>query len=258
MRISVSKLKQFKACRKSYEFKYIEGLNPVKKSEALEVGESYHKKLESLYNGEDVNFDDYSKESAMAVAYKMYIYPKLSVTTTEDWLEMDLGAHTLVGRVDAIADDRTLVEHKSTSLDIDEFEYNLQWDEQPLAYMLLADVRKIYYTVCRKPNIRLKKYETQEQFFRRMVEWYGDDTHNKIRLIEITRSNEEVEGFRKELIAMTNEMDSCNNFYRNTLHCFRFGRPCEYESICLSYDQNQEYVEFSRREEERNEPAEIG
>lgn len=258
MRISVTKLKQFKACRKSYEFKYIEGLTPVKKAEALETGENYHKKLETLYTTGEIDTSDFSKESAMAMAYKKYIYPHFKVNVVEEWLEKEFDGHTLVGRVDGIADDRSLVEHKSTSMEIgEEYEYNLQWDEQIPAYMLLADTRKIYYTVCKKPTIRLKKDETEEQFFNRMVEWYDDDTESKIRLIEIHRDDKDVFDFATELSNMLEEMEGCHNFYRNTLHCFRFGRQCEYANICLNYDPTQQYVEFERKEE-YNADSEIG
>lgn len=250
MRISVTKLKQFKACRRSYEFKYIEGLEPVQKSEALETGANYHTKLEELYNTGQVDTTDLSKESAMAVAYKRFIYPKLKLTLVEGWMEMDLGEHTLVGRVDGIAEDRCLVEHKSTSMAIDEeYEYNLQWDEQILAYMLLTDTRKIYYTVCKKPTIRQKQNETEVDFFNRMVAWYNENTDSKIKVLTITRTDEEVEEFKAELLQMLKEMEGCEHYYRNTLHCFRFGRPCEYASICLNYDKNQQYMGFDRRED---------
>ena len=45
MRISASKIKAFKACRRLYELKYIENLVPVEKSQALEIGSNYHKLL---------------------------------------------------------------------------------------------------------------------------------------------------------------------------------------------------------------------
>lgn len=248
MRISVTKLKQFKACRRSYEFKYIECLEPVQKSEALETGANYHKKLEELYATGQVDTTDLTKESAMAVAYKRFIYPKFKMVSTEDWIEMDFNGHTLVGRVDGISDDRCLVEHKTTSANLDEeYEYNLQWDEQILAYMLLANTRKIYYTVCKKPTIRQKQNETDVDFFNRMVDWYNDETTSKIKLLTITRTDEEVEDFAEELKQMLKEMEDCTHFYKNTLHCFRWGRQCEYASICLNYDRSQNYIEFERR-----------
>ena len=42
--------------------------------------------------------------------------------------------------------------------------------------MLLTGMRKVWYTVCRKPTIRQKKNETDEEFFGRMVAWYDEDT----------------------------------------------------------------------------------
>ena len=142
---------------------------------------------------------------------------------------------------------------------MEQYEYNLQWDEQILAYMLLTGKRKVWYTVCRKPTIRQKKDETEEEFFRRMVEWYDEDTENKIRLFEIARTDEEVNQFRLELIKMFNEIAfaeeqknhialAASPFYRNTCHCGMWGRRCEYSSVCLHYDPNQEYIEFMKGE----------
>ena len=256
MRLSVSRIKAFKACRRLYELKYVERLEPVSKAEALEIGSNYHKLLERINGGDmDALDTDYSKENAMAIAYHKYIYPKFHVTEAEKWLEYDLGdGDTLVGIADAIADDGHIVEHKSTGSEItEEYEYGLQWDEQILAYMLMTGKRKVWYTVCRKPTIRQKQNETEEKFFGRMVEWYDTDTDSKIRLLEITRTDEEVEQFRLELLSMVDEMkkaESIKAFYKNTCHCKMYGRRCEYSSVCLFYDPEQEYVEFMKGEED--------
>lgn len=264
MRISISRIKSFKACRKLYELKYLENLRPVKTPQVLETGKNYHELLEWLNkNGSfDGCEEDYSKEQAMAVAYSKYIYPKFHVVEAEKWLEYDLGDDDkLVGVVDAIADDGHIVEHKSTGSEITEqYEYNLQWDEQILAYMLMTGQRKVWYTVCRKPTIRQKQNESDEEFYRRMIEWYDTDTDSKIRLLEISRTDEEVEQFKAELDAIRYEMKNAeisdkhrtvkaSPFYRNTCHCNMWGRRCEYSSICLNYDPNQEYIEFVKGEE---------
>lgn len=258
MRLSISKIKAFKACRRLYELSYVEGLKPVQKPEALEVGSNYHKLLEELNKGVDLagNPDyagDFSKEMAMARAYEKYIYPKFKVVEAEKWLQYDLGnGDVLVGIADGIADDGHIVEHKSCGSDITEqYEYNLLWDEQILAYMLMTGMRKVWYTVCRKPTIRQTKSETEEQFFDRMVKWYDEDTESKIRLFEIERTDEEVEQFRQDLMKMVGTMKSSEankDFYRNTCHCNVWGRRCEYSSICLNYDPSQELVEFTRGE----------
>jgi len=252
MRLSVSKIKTFKACRRLYQLKYIELLEPIVRPEALETGANYHKLLERINNGDMTALDeDYSKESAMAIAYHKYIYPKFHVTEAEKWLEYDLGDKDfLVGIVDAVSDNGYIVEHKTTGSEItEEYEYGLQWDEQILAYMLMTGMRKVWYTVCRKPTIRQKKDETAEDFFGRMVAWYDVDTESKIRLLEIIRTDEEVEQFRLELLSMCDTMkkvESIGTYYKNTCHCKQYGRRCEYSSICLNYDPNQEYLEFTK------------
>lgn len=268
MRISVSKIKAFKACRRLYELRYVERLEPVQKVESLELGSNYHKLLEELNNGADLTGPDYageySKEIAMARAYQKYIYPKFHVIEAEKWLEYPIAdGDQFVGIVDAIADDGHIVEHKTTGQEITEaYEYNLLWDEQILAYMLLTGQRKVWYTVCRKPTIRQKQNETEEEFFHRMVEWYDTDTDSKIRLLEIERTDEEVNQFKEDLMSILLEMKIAENqnkhhsvvsnpYYKNTCHCNAWGRRCEYSSVCLHYDpnQDQEYIEFTKGEE---------
>ena len=68
MILSISRVKLFKACRRAYELKYIEGLEPVSEAESLTIGKSYHSKLEDLYKNGDFDASDLSKESAMATA----------------------------------------------------------------------------------------------------------------------------------------------------------------------------------------------
>lgn len=254
MRFSISKIKLFKACRREYYLKYVEGLTPVQKPEALEIGTNYHSLLEELNKTGKLDSEGvFSKEMAMAKAYEKYIYPNFKVTEAEKWMEYDLGKDDkLVGIVDAIADDGHIVEHKSCSSEITEqYEYNLLWDEQILAYMLMTGKRKVWYTVCRKPNIRQKQNETEEEFFNRMVAWYDTDTESKIRLLEVERTDAEVKTFLRELKKLAITMNRKNiNFYRNNCHCNLWGRRCEYSSICLNYDPNQEYVDFIKKDEE--------
>jgi hypothetical protein len=256
MKFSISRIKLFKGCRRAYQLRYIEGLTPVKTPEALEVGKSYHGLLEDMYNGKDITQEEHTKVLAMALAYKKYIAPHFEVEAAEHMLTYDLGnGDELIGIADGIAKDGSIVEHKTTGQEISEaYEYDLQWDEQILAYMLMTGARKVYYTVCRKPTIRQKKDETEEQYFERCLAWYDEYTDAKIRLLEITRSDAEIERFKTELKDMVNEIRyACaaelrNPFYRNQGWCYKWGRRCEYASVCLNYDPEQEYVEFNKQE----------
>ena len=248
MRASISRIKAFKACRRMWWFKYRENLIPVQPVESLETGKSYHAFLEMLENGEPLPDDDYSKAAAMARAYEKYILPQFHVVAAEKELEKPVGDHVLHGFVDGISDDGYIVEHKTTSADISEggeYEYNLLWDEQVLAYMSLTGLRKVYYTVCRKPTIRLKKDESEEEFFERMVAWYDDDTAHKIRLFVVERTDLEVLQFEADFRAICDEMEH-PMIYTNTCHCNAWGRRCEYSSICLNYNPEQQYIEFMK------------
>lgn len=251
MLISISKLRLFKSCRRAYQLKYIEGLEPVKKPDALEKGINYHEKIEAIYRNGYCDVLDDKMESAMALAYEKYIYPHFEVKSVEDWFRVPLNADdTLVGRTDGITEDGCLVEHKTCagSTNLDEYEYSLQWDEQILAYMFATDTRKMYYTLIKKPTIRQRKNESDEDFFNRMCQWYDEDTESKIRVIEITRTDEEVQEFADALADMCAELRT-SNYYRNPSYCHHWGRMCEYASVCLHYDPDEEYVEFERRDQ---------
>lgn len=254
MKASVSQIKLFKACRRAWYLKYREGLQSVQPAESLETGRSYHAFLEALENGEPLE-SDFSKAAAMAKAYEKYILPVFHVTAAEKELEKQIGAHTLHGFVDGLSDDGYIVEHKTTSRDISEggeYEYDLLWDEQVLAYMSLTDLRKVHYTVCKKPTIRLKKDESEEEFYQRMVAWYDDDTEHKIRVFTVERTDEEVAQFEQAFEHICDEMtsatDNADKIYQNTCHCNAWGRRCEYAGICLNYDPEQQYIEYYKQE----------
>lgn len=264
MKISSSKVKCYKACKRLYYLKYVEGLEYTQPIETLESGKNYHACIEEMYKSVNGMFTETGdpKIDAMAVAYQKYIYPQLKCKAAEQWFEYQLNEeHTLVGRFDAIADDGCVVEHKTTSSDVDEeYIYNLQWDEQILNYMLASGKNEMYYTVCKKPTIRQKQNETLEEFFARCIAWYDDDTEHKIRVIKVTRSEKEIEAQKNALIMLCCDIISdetqdkvlfsngATPFWRNPSHCTCYGRKCEYAQICLDYDPKLEYVDFRRKE----------
>ena len=252
MKASISKIRLFKSCRRAYELRYVEGLAPVEVSDALETGRSYHDKLEELYRDGSFDESDLSKASAMARAYEKYIYPKFKIESVEEPFEFKVcPEHTIVGRVDGIADGEILVEHKTTSNDLDGYEFDLEWDEQIPCYMLAYGIRTMIYTLVKKPTIRQKKNESDEEFYQRMVEWYDDDTYSKIRFITVTRTAEELAEFRKDLIMMCDEMEraeASGRLYKNPAYCHHWNTLCEYAQICNNYDPSETYINFERRE----------
>lgn len=260
MILSATKIKDFKACRRLYYFKYVEGLTPIVDTIALKDGRTYHEKVEEIYNtGTFTPSGD--KTDAMAMAYQKYIYPKFKVNKVEEWFNYPLNdKHTLIGRFDGITEDGLIVEHKTTIKDIDEeYLYDLQWNEQILCYMLAKNVNTIYYTVCKKPTIRKRLSETDEEFVHRCCEWYDVDTDEKITIIKFTRLNSEIQDFKKHLIELADEMEECekyNKLYCNPSNCYSYGVRCKYSSICLNYNKNIDYVDFIRDEAKLKEKKE--
>ena len=249
--LSISGVKLFKACPRAYELHYIYKMMPTTETEALSIGANYHDMLEQMHKHSIVPEIE-NKETAMANAYAKYLFPKMPKFDSEVWFTKTVGrGHTLVGRFDGIViGEDAIVEHKTTSISsIDEYEFNLQWDEQLLAYMLVTGYRKAYYTICRKPTIRQKANETDLEFAYRCLEWYDEDTDSKIRMLQITRTDEEVKQYKKDLnsvFSIINATERSGRFYRNTCHCNSWGRKCEYAPICLHFDPEQECVGFRK------------
>lgn len=251
MKLSNSRIQCFKSCRRAFELKYVENVVPVQSAEPLARGKSYHEKVEAILKGEEPEWDD-PKTDAMALAFQKYVLPKLEgIEAVEEWFEKELpDGNSIVGRCDGRLKSGVLVEHKTTSADLDEaYIAGLQNDEQILTYMWAYGVNNILYTVCKTPSIRQKKDESEEDFRERCLEWYDTDTELKIGTIDVYRSPEEIEEFSKDLNAIADEIKNCQRFYRVPAHCMKWGRPCEYMSICRNYDPQMEYVGFERRQD---------
>lgn len=252
MRASNSGIQCFKQCRRMYELKYLQGLEPVQTSDALTRGSQYHELVERILKGEsDVYRDcDNPKIKAMATAFEKYIKPQLvGVDAVEEWFEyLTPSGHKIVGRIDA-KKGLELIEHKTTSGLIDgAYFQKLEFDEQIPTYMLAFSTNWINYTVCSTPSIRQKKTETDEEFYQRCVEWFDEDTNQKIAMVRLERTNDELEKFLYEQDDILNEMEDCKLFYRNPCNCLRWNKMCEYAPVCMNYDPSQEYIQFKKRE----------
>lgn len=251
MRLSNSRIQMFKSCRRKYQLKYVENVVPVQSAEALERGKSYHEKVEMLLSGKMFEFDD-PKTDAMALAFQKHIMPQIGkVEAVEEWFERLLpNGNVLVGKCDGRLSNGKILEHKTTSADLDEaYIASLQNDEQILTYMWAYGVNEILYTVCKTPTIRLKKDESDDDFRQRCFEWYDTDTDMKIGTINVYRDPDEVAEFAEDLNAIADEIDNCERFYRVPSHCMKWNRPCEYMGICRNFDPQMEYVGFERRKE---------
>jgi hypothetical protein len=255
-KVSYSEIRTYKSCRRKYFFSYIEGLKPKQESDALVSGSYYHKKLEALLKDEPFDMAD-AKTTAMAFAFDKYIRPSLpEVIQTEKFFSKPLGKYgtvdvEVIGYIDGICKDGTPIEHKSTSFPIDEaYQDSLWFDEQIPVYMWAENVNEMWYTVCKKPNIRQTKRETEEEFAQRCIEWYDTDTEEKIAILKVCRTREDINEHMIEIMRITNEMRNQTHFFRNPYNCNGF-MSCPYRSICLNYDPLIEPIGFEKTVREK-------
>lgn len=251
IRISNSAIQTFKNCRRAYELRYVMGVTPIASAEALERGRTYHEKVESVLKNGSLEFSDPKIDAMVVGGFMAHIEPELGeVKAVEEWFEKPLpNGNIIVGRCDGIKADGRIVEHKTTSGILDEaYIAGLQNDEQILTYMWAYGTNDIVYTVCKTPTIRQKKEEADEDYYLRCCSWYAEDTGSKVGIVEVHRSPEEIAEFEKELCAITEEIEKAQLFYRCPGNCMKWGRQCEYFSICRNYDPSLTYIGFERRE----------
>ena len=254
-KLSASKLRTFKACRRKYELAYIELLEPIQKEEDLEMGSNYHSNIEKLLKNEVIDEEiknvDEAKIFAMTNAFEKYILPKLpKIKETEIKFEFVLDEekeYKINGIIDALTEEGVVVEHKSSGTALDEkYIDRLNWDDQVPIYMLATGTNFCYYTVCQKPTIRQKQNEDLNDFCNRCIEWYDENTEQKIGIFKVYRTIEELEEKRKELKMMCDEISNTKNFYKNQNNCSIMS--CPYASICLNYDSSIEPIGFKKKE----------
>ena len=95
------------------------------------------------------------------------------------------------------------------------------------------DIEGVVYDVALKPKIRIKKKETEEEFYARLGEWHmqPEAYHRE----EVYVSDRQIADWRRDVWAVTQDLLNCRrtgNWYRNTSRCFDYYRPCEYVSLC--------------------------
>ena len=253
MDLTASMVKCFKQCPRRYELEYVYDLKPKTPAEYLSLGTDYHSRVEAILKGEPWDEDGIS--GAMANAFNAYVpWREWDIEGVEMEFKVPIAPGIgIKGKMDAELTDGTPVEHKTFGGgDWDRYVNHLAWDDQVSLYLLAQDSRKVIYTVCKKPTIRQKKGETQEQYEERCWHWYDPDQDgaDKVRVFEVTRSRDEIKAFAKELISLSETIER-GFFYRNPQACALVA--CPFESICLSYRGEIVPVAFEKKEKRSEE-----
>lgn len=230
--LTASQVRAYKACRRLYQLQYIDCLKPVNEYEPYATGRNYHAKISQIIKTGKYE-KSFDKTDAMADAFGKYILPKLQPFNTEREFKKRLSYGIyLKGKIDGWDKNGVILEHKTTSASInDDFEDKLKWDDQIYIYMIGLDANELIYTVCRKPTIKLKQNETEEDYLKRCAEWYDE---SKTAVFKITKTSKELQDKKEELISIAKEIRAQKNWHKNSSNCKVLA--CLYEDICLGYD----------------------
>ena len=95
------------------------------------------------------------------------------------------------------------------------------------------DVRGVVYDVALKPKLRIKKNETESEFYDRIADWHmqPEAYHRE----EVYISDQQVQDWREDVWMVTQEILAARRagmWPRNTGRCFDYYSQCEYLPLC--------------------------
>ncbi len=246
LELSASKISCYKKCPRLYELKYIHGLSPVTESPALSLGSEYHSKIALILKSQ--SYDHTGLSGCMAEAFEKYIpFHDWGQVETEKYFHERLSRGIyLTGYMDGVLKDGTPIEHKTTGVSsIDSYINHLAYDDQISLYLLVAGKQLAYYTIIQKPRIKQKINESEEDYFKRLREWF---TAEQVMCINVTRTQSELYKFQEELIYLSKQIKRARTFWRNPSACSLM--PCAYAPICLNYTEGDQVIGYENTQSE--------
>ena len=255
--ISASGLSMFRNCPMSFYYKYIAGFKPlgVQDTEQLQMGKIFH----SILEGEPIDYGldrktQLSIEASADYIRNRYVIQSIGSTIAEvsdnTITEYQLENDGFTGFIDLVVQDDdgdTLIDYKYVaSLDYAEgYKIGDQTKLYPYLYTNQTGrpVKQMVFLCVVKPTIRLRREETEEEYFERIQEWYGDFT---CRVKEVVINREELDELAQELaddLLYIRHMIDNAMFYRNNGSCNKYGQNCQFYPICYKEkDWNMLYI----------------
>jgi len=225
---------------------------PSKASELFDTTISAEKKKVFKRSGDLQKF-----EGLLASAYGMfinYVYYYHKQDKQKDWIELEgvfdvnWRGFKLRGKVDGLYRDKGgklwLFETKTKSrISEDTMNSSLCFDPQNLFYITAKEeqlgekISGVLYNIVRSPSLRLKKDETQEDFYSRIKEDIASRNDHYFMRYEVKYTEKQKKIFRDELINKLSDFSAWNtgdlNTYKSECSCSR-GWNCGYLELCAT------------------------
>lgn len=253
---SHSELACARRCLREYHYRYDLRREPVQVAEALTIG----KRVDRALKSRDTT-DCLPKERALVLAHEVRWRTKpITIERTDVGFSVMLDGVEMVGELDAIGTidgERVGVEYKTTSEDLSAgstyWKRITRVDPQASIYLAALEpmgIRKLVFDVLRKSALRERKNESPDELFNRTVEDISARPDWYYARQPIVRLDHERESFAED-IRETAELIQLGKRPRNPDACIRFGRECEYLSVCSGEGDIDDQRYFRTREPSR-------
>ena len=280
-----SRIKTRMNCPWMEHLRYELELVPIRRKEALSIGEAVHKGIEtwsletalSCFDGifpadqqeaDELEVAKATVEGMLTGYFDRYEPFEDHKPETEFRLPLILKGgrksrvHYIAGKIDDIVHTPQgdwLVEYKTASQLTASYFDRLYVDDQITTYCYAArrlgmNPVGVIYRVLRKPTIRPRKGESIRQYTDRLIEDYKARPDFYFFEQKLYRSQDDLNVFEIELrdkvLTFDRDKKSSLNF-RNTSHCSNYA-GCPYLPLCTRQNEAQELYEHKRAHEELN------
>ena len=247
---SHSQLATFRRCPREHHHRYVDRIEAVGSAEPLEAGKRIHGALGAFHRGETTEpwlaLDKPLERALMRGYVARWAGSSLAVTQTDVTFSISIGGIRMVGELDAIGDyegARMIVEHKTSSEDITPG--SAYWrrvttsDAQVSTYLYASaqlglGAERILYDVLRKSALRGKKGETDDELELRALADMAERPEHYYARASIVRLDEEHAAHERDVAGTVHLMQAAREFApRNSDSCQKFGRECDFFSVCF-------------------------
>ena len=273
LELSPSQAAIARACWKKYYWKYIEGLEPIKRDVKLTLGGVVHEAFDEFYNGHSETdilteiknkFDqEISRLTEPGDVEKMIIakytavgmwayYPYKNKNDfqeihSEEEFSISFGRKVrgvrLRGRVDGRVKKENCwwVREVKTTSNAALFEKQLDVADQATGYVyalrkLGFDVVGVMYDLIRKPLLRQRAQESVDDFGKRIMADYKERPDEYYTRPYTYRTHVDLKHYEEDMIDLAREIRDHRRrglWRRNPDACWRFNRECEFKKICF-------------------------
>ncbi|MDA3900027.1 MAG: PD-(D/E)XK nuclease family protein [Spirochaetes bacterium] len=259
--LSFSKINYFKKCGAKYRLRYIEKIKPETTPDYMSVGRMVDNAL-VLANEKNASFDDVIRNGEITFDdQKWYYYckgiydnrkelykkvfgddqvklqQKISMPIIDPETGETIDAE-MIGYLDGESKVKAKIYEIKTASQVSENtlqEYEFGGQTQLYSFAKKEEFGmypEVEYVFVKKPMIRLKKSETQEEFYQRMYEC-GFEQEVQTFTVHYSEAQilETVDYFFKSIKDLE-VAEKNNHFYLNRNECFQYGNKCEYFDMC--------------------------